>query len=181
MSTKTKKDEGRFNIKFCLADPRHKRAVDALNLAGRRKAYLVADAISYYLARGGEYRVGFDGGLSEGGGGSGGNGSDGSDGVLGESYTADHADQKSSLLPNYTPSIHAHTHTHTQAPISHSESSGGIDGGGIVCGIVADEVVTTIKSDNNNNPPSNSAIVKSAFDEDMRQTILEGLSMLNGD
>jgi len=50
-----KKTEGRFNIYLCLADPRHKKAADALNGAGRRKAYLVADAICYYLERNGEY------------------------------------------------------------------------------------------------------------------------------
>jgi len=50
-----KKDETRFTIRFNPADPRHQRAVEALEKAGRRKASLIADAICEYLARHGEY------------------------------------------------------------------------------------------------------------------------------
>jgi len=48
-----KKDEARFTIRFCLADPRHKRIVDALNAAGRRKASFIVDAGCEYLERNG--------------------------------------------------------------------------------------------------------------------------------
>jgi len=50
-----KKDETRFTIRFNPADPRHQRAVEALEKAGRRKASLIADAICEYLARHEEY------------------------------------------------------------------------------------------------------------------------------
>lgn len=53
-----KKHEARFNIYLCLSDPRHKIAADALNGAGRRKSYLVADAICYYLERQGMHFAG---------------------------------------------------------------------------------------------------------------------------
>ena len=45
-----KKDEGRFNISFDLNDLRHKRVVDVLNTAGRRKAAFLVDAATFYLA-----------------------------------------------------------------------------------------------------------------------------------
>jgi hypothetical protein len=45
-----KKDETRFTIRFNPADPRHQRAMDALKASGRRKAYLIADAICEYMA-----------------------------------------------------------------------------------------------------------------------------------
>ncbi|MCL2576310.1 MAG: hypothetical protein FWE33_07725 [Defluviitaleaceae bacterium] len=37
-------------INFCLTDPRHKIASDALNAIGRRKAHFMADAICFYLS-----------------------------------------------------------------------------------------------------------------------------------
>ena len=46
-----KKDETRYTIRFNPADPRHQRAMAALDTAGRRKAALIADAICEYLAR----------------------------------------------------------------------------------------------------------------------------------
>ena len=46
----TKKDEARYTIRFNPADPRHKRAMAALDAAGRRKATLIADAVCEYLA-----------------------------------------------------------------------------------------------------------------------------------
>ena len=45
-----KKDEGRFNIGFDLNDLRHRRVVDVLNTAGRRKAALIVDAMAFYLS-----------------------------------------------------------------------------------------------------------------------------------
>ena len=45
-----KKDKGRFNISFDLNDLRHRRVVDVLNTAGRRKAALIVDATMFYLA-----------------------------------------------------------------------------------------------------------------------------------
>lgn len=50
-----KKDETRFTIRFNPVDPRHQRAIEALEKAGRRKASLIADAICEYLAQHGEY------------------------------------------------------------------------------------------------------------------------------
>jgi len=50
-----KKDETRFTIRFNPVDPRHQRAIEALEKAGRRKASLIADAICEYLAQYGEY------------------------------------------------------------------------------------------------------------------------------
>lgn len=43
-----KKDEMRFSIRFNSADPRHIKAAQILNLAGRRKATIVADALWEY-------------------------------------------------------------------------------------------------------------------------------------
>ena len=43
-----KKDEMRFSIRFNPADPRHRKAALLLNMAGRRKAAIVADAIWEY-------------------------------------------------------------------------------------------------------------------------------------
>ena len=54
-----KKDEARFTIKFCLADPRHRKAVEVLNAVGRRKASLIADAVCAYLAQDGAMTVSF--------------------------------------------------------------------------------------------------------------------------
>ena len=49
-----KKDEARFTIRFNPVDPRHHRAMEVLEKAGRRKASLIADAVCEYLARHGE-------------------------------------------------------------------------------------------------------------------------------
>lgn len=49
--SKMKKDNTRFTIRFNPADPRHQRAMDVLESAGRRKASLIADAVCEYLAR----------------------------------------------------------------------------------------------------------------------------------
>ena len=46
-----KKDEARFTIRFNPADPRHRKAMEALTASGRRKASLIADAVCEYLAR----------------------------------------------------------------------------------------------------------------------------------
>jgi len=46
-----KKDENRFTIRFNSADPRHQRTMEALEAAGRRKAFFIADAVCEYLAR----------------------------------------------------------------------------------------------------------------------------------
>ena len=46
-----KKDEARYTIRFCSADPRHRTVMEALDAAGRRKAALIVDAIWEYLAR----------------------------------------------------------------------------------------------------------------------------------
>jgi len=46
-----KKDQTRFTIRFNPADPRHQTAMSALELAGRRKATLIADAVCEYLLR----------------------------------------------------------------------------------------------------------------------------------
>ena len=47
----TKRDGTRYTIRFNPADPRHQRAMAALDAAGRRKATFIADAICEYLAR----------------------------------------------------------------------------------------------------------------------------------
>jgi len=49
--SKMKKDNNRYTIRFNPADPRHQRAMDVLESAGRRKASLIADAVCEYLAR----------------------------------------------------------------------------------------------------------------------------------
>ena len=46
-----KKDEMRFCIRFNPADPRHRKAARTLNMAGRRKATIVADALWEYDAK----------------------------------------------------------------------------------------------------------------------------------
>jgi len=46
-----KKDEARYTIRFCSADPRHRTVMEALDAAGRRKAALIVDAIWEYLAQ----------------------------------------------------------------------------------------------------------------------------------
>lgn len=45
----TKKDPGKFTIRFCMADPRQKRAVDELNAQGRLKAQFLTNAILHYV------------------------------------------------------------------------------------------------------------------------------------
>ena len=44
-----KKDPGKFTIRFCMSDPRQKRAVDELNAQGRLKAQFLTNAILYYV------------------------------------------------------------------------------------------------------------------------------------
>jgi hypothetical protein len=46
-----KKDETRYTIRFNPSDPRHRKAMETLNIAGRRKATLIADAVCEYLSR----------------------------------------------------------------------------------------------------------------------------------
>jgi hypothetical protein len=46
-----KKDETRFTIRFNPTDPRHKKTMEVLSAAGRRKSTLIADAICDYLIR----------------------------------------------------------------------------------------------------------------------------------
>jgi hypothetical protein len=46
-----KKDETRFTIRFNPADPRHKKTMEVLSAAGRRKSTLITDAICDYLMR----------------------------------------------------------------------------------------------------------------------------------
>ena len=45
----TKKDPGKFTIRFCMSDPRQQRAVDELNAQGRLKAQFLTNAILYYV------------------------------------------------------------------------------------------------------------------------------------
>ena len=45
----TKKDPGKFTIRFCMSDPRQKRAVDELNTQGRLKAQFLTNAILHYV------------------------------------------------------------------------------------------------------------------------------------
>ena len=40
-----KKDPGKFTIRFCMADPRQKKAVAELNAQGRLKAQFLTNAI----------------------------------------------------------------------------------------------------------------------------------------
>jgi len=49
--SKMKKDNARFTIRFNPADPRHQRAMNVLESAGRRKASLIAEAVCEYLVR----------------------------------------------------------------------------------------------------------------------------------
>jgi hypothetical protein len=44
-----KADEARFSVRFNPADPRHRLAMEILNRAGRRKAFLIADAVCSYF------------------------------------------------------------------------------------------------------------------------------------
>ena len=46
-----KKDKTRFTIRFNPIDPRQAKAMNALEVAGRRKSTLIADAICEYLER----------------------------------------------------------------------------------------------------------------------------------
>lgn len=45
----TKKDPGKFTIRFCMADPRQKKAVAELNAQGRLKAQFLTNAILHYV------------------------------------------------------------------------------------------------------------------------------------
>ena len=45
----TKRDPGKFTIRFCMTDPRQKRAVDELNAQGRLKAQFLTNAILHYV------------------------------------------------------------------------------------------------------------------------------------
>ncbi|MCL2188273.1 MAG: hypothetical protein FWC16_04325 [Defluviitaleaceae bacterium] len=49
-----KKDKTRFTIRFNEADPRQLKTMAALEVAGRRKASFIADAVCDYLARYGD-------------------------------------------------------------------------------------------------------------------------------
>ena len=44
-----KKDPGKFTIRFCMANPRQKRAVEELNAQGRLKAQFLTNAILHYV------------------------------------------------------------------------------------------------------------------------------------
>ena len=44
-----KKDPGKFTIRFCMADPRQKRAVEELHAQGRLKAQFLTNAILHYV------------------------------------------------------------------------------------------------------------------------------------
>ena len=45
----TKKDPGKFTIRFCMTDPRQKKAVAELNAQGRLKAQFLTNAILHYV------------------------------------------------------------------------------------------------------------------------------------
>ena len=45
----TKKDPGKFTIRFCMTDPRQRRAVEKLNAQGRLKAQFLTNAILHYV------------------------------------------------------------------------------------------------------------------------------------
>ena len=45
----TKKDPGKVTIRFCMSDPRQKRAVEELNAQGRLKAQFLTNAILHYV------------------------------------------------------------------------------------------------------------------------------------
>ena len=44
-----KKDPGKFTIRFCMSDPRQKKAVAELNAQGRLKAQFLTNAILHYV------------------------------------------------------------------------------------------------------------------------------------
>ena len=44
-----KKDPGKFTIRFCMSDPRQRRAVGELNAQGRLKAQFLTNAILHYV------------------------------------------------------------------------------------------------------------------------------------
>lgn len=44
-----KKDPGKFTIRFCMSDPRQRRAVAVLNEQGRLKAQFLTNAILHYV------------------------------------------------------------------------------------------------------------------------------------
>ena len=44
-----KKDPGKFTIRFCMTDPRQKKAVAELNAQGRLKAQFLTNAILHYI------------------------------------------------------------------------------------------------------------------------------------
>lgn len=44
-----KKDPGKFTLRFCMTDPRQKKAVDELNAQGRLKAQFLTNAILRYV------------------------------------------------------------------------------------------------------------------------------------
>ena len=44
-----KKDPGKFTIRFCMTDPRQKKAVAELNAQGRLKAQFLTNAILHYV------------------------------------------------------------------------------------------------------------------------------------
>ena len=45
----TKKDPGKFTLRFCMTDPRQKKAVAELNAQGRLKAQFLTNAILHYV------------------------------------------------------------------------------------------------------------------------------------
>jgi len=49
-----KKDETRFTLRFCSVAPKHINAAHILNIAGRRKASLIADLIDEHIKQYGE-------------------------------------------------------------------------------------------------------------------------------
>lgn len=44
-----KKDPGKFTIRFCMSDPRQKKAVAELNAQGQLKAQFLTNAILHYV------------------------------------------------------------------------------------------------------------------------------------
>lgn len=44
-----KKDPGKFTIRFCMTDPRQRRAVEELNAQGHLKAQFLTNAILHYV------------------------------------------------------------------------------------------------------------------------------------
>ena len=45
-----KKDPGKFTIRFCMSEPRQRKAADVLNAQGRLKAQFLTNAILRYTA-----------------------------------------------------------------------------------------------------------------------------------